>query len=275
MTATYAGLRAATEHTDYVVEVDSAQRYLVLGGIRSTGLTASMALAEHAAELLHGRRRRAAARDELPRPRSMPTIGERTTRPYESADAIAHDTRTETIVCFCERVTRGEIRDALAGPLPPSDLDGLRRRTRATMMGAARGSSAAPRSTRCWSEARDDHADEQVDVVVVGAGPAGLTAAASCAARGAASVVVLERERGRGHPTTQRPHRLRGPRPASGDVRPGVRPASHRPAVRAGPTSGLQSMVTGWAGDRSLWVTSPAGRYRARRPRGRPGDGRS
>jgi len=33
-------------------------------------------------------------------------------------------------VCHCERVTRGEIRDALAGPLPPADIDGLRRRTR-------------------------------------------------------------------------------------------------------------------------------------------------
>jgi len=33
-------------------------------------------------------------------------------------------------VCHCERVTRGEIRDALAGPLPPADMDGLRRRTR-------------------------------------------------------------------------------------------------------------------------------------------------
>ena len=35
------------------------------------------------------------------------------------------------IVCHCERVTRGEIRDALTGPLPPADTDGLRRRTRA------------------------------------------------------------------------------------------------------------------------------------------------
>jgi glycerol-3-phosphate dehydrogenase len=36
-------------------------------------------------------------------------------------------------VCFCERVTRGEIRDAFASPIPPVDLDGLRRRTRAHM----------------------------------------------------------------------------------------------------------------------------------------------
>ena len=35
------------------------------------------------------------------------------------------------IVCFCERVTRGEVRDALGSPIPPVDLDGLRRRTRA------------------------------------------------------------------------------------------------------------------------------------------------
>ena len=54
VTTTYAGLRAATEHSDYVVDLDAAQRYLLLGGIRSTGLTASMALAEHAVELLRG-----------------------------------------------------------------------------------------------------------------------------------------------------------------------------------------------------------------------------
>ena len=52
VTAGYAGLRAATEHGDYLVDVDAAQRYLLLGGIRSTGLTASMAIAEHVVELL-------------------------------------------------------------------------------------------------------------------------------------------------------------------------------------------------------------------------------
>ena len=46
---------------------------------------------------------------------------------------IEADPAYGAIVCFCERVSRGEIRDALAGPIPPSDLDGLRRRTRATM----------------------------------------------------------------------------------------------------------------------------------------------
>jgi glycerol-3-phosphate dehydrogenase len=52
VTASYAGLRASTEHSDFVVDCDRDQRYLLLGGIRSTGLTASMALAEHSRELL-------------------------------------------------------------------------------------------------------------------------------------------------------------------------------------------------------------------------------
>ena len=52
VTAVYAGLRAATEHGDYVLELHREQRYVCLGGIRSTGLTASMAIAEEALRLL-------------------------------------------------------------------------------------------------------------------------------------------------------------------------------------------------------------------------------
>ena len=68
----------------------------------------------------------------------MPNIGEAFVRPYQDAERIAQDPAYGRIVCFCERVTRGEIRDALAGPVPPADLDGLRRRTRA-MMGRCQG----------------------------------------------------------------------------------------------------------------------------------------
>jgi glycerol-3-phosphate dehydrogenase len=63
----------------------------------------------------------------------MPNIGEAFSRPYADAARIAADADYGRIVCFCERVTRGEIRDAFASPLPPVDLDGLRRRTRAHM----------------------------------------------------------------------------------------------------------------------------------------------
>ena len=49
----------------------------------------------------------------------------------EIAKRIAADPQYGRIVCFCERVTAGEIRDAYLSPVPPRDLNGLRRRTRA------------------------------------------------------------------------------------------------------------------------------------------------
>jgi glycerol-3-phosphate dehydrogenase len=133
ITASYAGLRAATDRHDYVVEIDPARRYLLLGGIRSTGLTASMALAEHARLLLTDAGLTLEPHPDRPDPPRMPNIGEARSRPYQREDWIAADPEYGTIVCFCERVSRGEIRDALASPIPPRDVEGLRRRTRAGM----------------------------------------------------------------------------------------------------------------------------------------------
>jgi glycerol-3-phosphate dehydrogenase len=68
----------------------------------------------------------------------MPNIGESLPRPYMQHDRIGENPDYGRIVCFCERVSRGEIEDALAGPIPPNDLDGLRRRTR-VLMGRCQG----------------------------------------------------------------------------------------------------------------------------------------
>jgi glycerol-3-phosphate dehydrogenase len=138
VTAAYAGLRAATEHVDYVVDLDAAARYVCVGGIRSTGLTASMALGEHVAQLLRAAGESLPPLAELPPAPRMPNIGEAFPRPYQQAELIASDGEYGRIVCFCERVSRGEIRDACASAIPPSDLDGLRRRTRA-LMGRCQG----------------------------------------------------------------------------------------------------------------------------------------
>jgi glycerol-3-phosphate dehydrogenase len=138
VTATYAGLRAATEHGDYLIDIDVAQRYVLVGGIRSTGLTSGMAVAEYVDELLNETVALPSVRDELPDPPRMPNIGEAFLRPYEDSRAIAADPAYGTVVCFCERVTAGEIRDAYTSLIPPAGLDGLRRRTRA-MNGRCQG----------------------------------------------------------------------------------------------------------------------------------------
>ncbi|MCX5193084.1 FAD-dependent oxidoreductase [Streptomyces sp. NBC_00249] len=130
VTAVYAGLRAATGQEDYAIRAHPAQRYVSVGGIRSTGLTASMAIAAHVLELLADGGLPTAGAREL-EPVRMPNLGEAFPRPYRDAALIAADPEYGRIVCHCERVTRGEIRDALAGTVPPGSLDGLRRRTRA------------------------------------------------------------------------------------------------------------------------------------------------
>ena len=66
---------------------------------------------------------------ESPATVRMPNIGELSSRPYEQASRM---------VCFCERVTLGEIEAAFGSTIPPVDLDGLRRRTR-VLMGRCQG----------------------------------------------------------------------------------------------------------------------------------------
>ncbi len=128
ITATDAGLRAVTELGDYQITVERDRRYACLAGIRSTGLTASMAIAEHlVAEMgLHDAAQPGGlgAPGGLAAPPTMANLGEAAARRYQASGC-------GPIMCHCERVTRSEILDALASDLPPVDLDGLRRRTRA------------------------------------------------------------------------------------------------------------------------------------------------
>lgn len=103
------------------------------------------------------------------------------------------------------------------------------------------------------------------DVLIVGAGPAGLTAAAALAPRVSGDVLVLEREAVAGgiprhsdHPgygIRDRRAFLSGPRYAR---------RLTTEALRAGARVQTRTMVTGWAGDRTLVATSPAGRAEIR-----------
>ncbi|XUL86415.1 FAD-dependent oxidoreductase [Streptomyces galilaeus] len=130
VTAVYAGLRAATEYDDYRITAHPEQAYVTVGGIRSTGVTASLAIAAHVTALLADTGLDLGPAVDL-EPVRMPNLGEAFPRPYQRAELIAADPEYGTLVCHCERVTRGEIRDALASAVPPLGLDGLRRRTRA------------------------------------------------------------------------------------------------------------------------------------------------
>jgi glycerol-3-phosphate dehydrogenase len=135
VTAVYVGLRTATDRPDYWISVDDG--YACVAGIRSTGLTASMAIAEHVRDELEAAGLELRSRGQAKAVR-MSNIGESGPRPFSQRERIAADPDYGRIVCFCERVTRGEIRDALVATVPAVDLDGLRRRTR-VLMGRCQG----------------------------------------------------------------------------------------------------------------------------------------
>jgi glycerol-3-phosphate dehydrogenase len=137
VTAVYAGLRAATEHADYQIAVHAGQRYACVGGVRSTGLTASLGIAEQVVGELGRAGLPLHPKQRLERVR-LPNLGEAALRPWRSPAAVAADPDHGRIVCHCERVTRAELLAATRSRVPPRDLDGLRRRTRA-LLGRCQG----------------------------------------------------------------------------------------------------------------------------------------
>ena len=133
VTAVYAGLRAATEHADYRSRFTRPRATPASAGSGPPGLSASMAIAEHVREQLGEAGLRLEPKTGEPPEFRMPNIGEAGIRAHQRDDLIEADAEYGRIVCFCERATSGEIRDALAATVPAVDLDGLRRRTRAHM----------------------------------------------------------------------------------------------------------------------------------------------
>lgn len=127
--AVYAGLRPATQFKDYQIEVLPDRYWITVAGIRSTGLTGALGIAQHVAEL-HRQHFGGGTMSE-PVWTPVPNLCEYRPRPYETSAGT-------DIVCHCEWVTRQEIDAALSGPFAAGDLGGLKRRTRC-MMGRCQG----------------------------------------------------------------------------------------------------------------------------------------
>lgn len=124
VTALYAGLRPATEQKYYRIRQERGRHWITVGGIRSTGLSAALGLAQHVFGLWDGG-------EGLTPPAQihwplMPNLAEHRPRDWQQPE---HG----EIVCHCEMVTRREIEAAFQSSLPPGDFGGLKRRTRACM----------------------------------------------------------------------------------------------------------------------------------------------
>ncbi|MDA0986854.1 MAG: NAD(P)/FAD-dependent oxidoreductase [Bacteroidetes bacterium] len=142
ITTTYSGLRAATEHSDYQLFFEPQSSYICVGGIRSTGMSSSLGIAEFVVEHLSEFDLKLENKINWATVK-MPNIAESIERASQSSEKIKGHSNYGKIVCHCEQVSLREVELACEGPLPARSLDGVRRRTRA-MLGRCQGFYCLP-----------------------------------------------------------------------------------------------------------------------------------
>ena len=125
VTAVYAGLRPASEFSDYQIKAHKGKNYITVGAIRSTGLSGALGIAQYVFRLYaqSAPKHQAVENPKIPGANVLIQTGERDWKSKGHGE----------IVCHCELVTEREIKKALQGPLAAKSLQGLKRQTRVTM----------------------------------------------------------------------------------------------------------------------------------------------
>ena len=128
----FAGLRAREDGRDFIIgEADDAPGFFDAAGIESPGLTAAPAIGVHLAKLIAAKLNAPEKKDFDPVRKGIPSIA--LASDEERAELIKKDPLYAKVVCRCELVTEGEIRDAIERTLGATTVDGVKRRTRAGM----------------------------------------------------------------------------------------------------------------------------------------------
>ncbi|AUN10026.1 FAD/NAD(P)-binding oxidoreductase [Clostridium botulinum] len=128
----FAGLRAHEENSDFIIgEAEDAKNFINAIGIESPGLTSAPAIGEYIREMIVEKLKPEENKEFNPIRKDIPKFREMTNE--ERKEMIKENSDYGKIVCRCEVVTEGEIRDAIRRPLGAKTVDGIKRRTRAGM----------------------------------------------------------------------------------------------------------------------------------------------
>ena len=137
----FCGIRAVGSTGDFIIN-SPKPRYVNVAGIESPGLSASPAIAEYVRDMLH--------EAGLPlEKRENPITKRESMHAFREADRetknrmIKENPAYGRIICRCEGVSEGEILDAIRRNPRATDLDGVKRRTRA-QMGRCQGGFCSP-----------------------------------------------------------------------------------------------------------------------------------
>ena len=136
----FTGLRSTGNTGDFVIEKKG--RAINLVGIESPGLTASVAIGEYVLEMLSDTDLLNTKKEGFIETRE-PMHFFREASIEEKNEMIKKDKSYGKIVCRCEGVSEGEILAAIRTNPRPTDLDGVKRRTR-SQMGRCQGGFCSP-----------------------------------------------------------------------------------------------------------------------------------
>ena len=137
----FTGLRATGSTGDFIINMPR-ERFLNLAGIESPGLSSAPAIAEYAIELLKDAGFDATERTDFVAERRPAHFFSSLSREEKNA-LIKERPEYAHVICRCETITEGEILDAIRTNPRPTDVDGVKRRTRATM-GRCQGGFCSP-----------------------------------------------------------------------------------------------------------------------------------
>ena len=137
----FAGLRAhLTGGDDDFIVGESADGFFEAVGIESPGLSSAPAIGRYLAELAAAKLDAVEKADFIPERRDIPRPREMDLAARQAL--IEKDPAYATVVCRCEQITEGEIREAIRRGA--RSLDGVKRRVRAGM-GRCQGGFCTPR----------------------------------------------------------------------------------------------------------------------------------
>lgn len=149
----FSGVRSSEKNGDFIIEESgAAKNFINVAAIDSPGLTCSVSIAEYVVELLKGIGMNAEINPDFNGRRENPHAFRKMTDEEKNEYIKTHPAYGK-IVCRCETVTEGEIRDAIRRNPPASDLDGVKRRTRSGM-GRCQGGFCSPYVMKLIAEER-------------------------------------------------------------------------------------------------------------------------
>lgn len=124
---TFSGIRAISSNDDFIIE-ETSPNFINVAGISSPGLAAAPAIAQTVEKLLISKEKFIEKDYYNPYRNKQIMINELSIN--EKNQLFLKNHLYGKIICRCEKVTEGEIRDCLHSIIPPTTLKGVKKRIR-------------------------------------------------------------------------------------------------------------------------------------------------